>query len=123
MCYMCQIVPYVVLQRYAEDRSLPADQRKRFADTIKIDAEMRRLRTQASKLTRVAAAIAGAAPAAVAAAPAVTVYDCHHNQALPGAIISNPGSSSDPTAKRVFAETTSLAAFYKQVFGRNSIDD
>jgi hypothetical protein len=46
MCWSCHIVPKAALERFARDRSLPAEQRKNFADTIKIDAEFRRLRTQ-----------------------------------------------------------------------------
>jgi len=122
MCCTCQIVPKAALERFARDRSLSAEQRKNFADTIKIDAELRKLRTQASKLTRVASLMATAAVAPVAAAPAVTVFNCNHGQTLPGAQVPNPATSPDVTAKHVFAETTSVAAFYSQVFGRNSVD-
>ena len=55
MCCMCQIVPERVLKRLAADRKYSEEQRKNFADTIKIDTQLRRLRTQAAKLTRVAA--------------------------------------------------------------------
>ena len=122
MCWTCHIVPKAALERFARDRSLPAEQRKNFADTIKIDAEFRRLRTQATKLTRLATRMAVAPAAAVAAAPAVTVFNCNHGQTLPGGQISNPATSPDATAKHVFAETTSVASFYSQVFGRNSVD-
>jgi Zn-dependent metalloprotease len=119
----CRIVPEAALKRFAEDRSLPAEQRKHFADTLKIDNEFRKLRTQANKLTRVASAMAPAvALAAVAAAPAITVFDCNHGQTLPGAQVANPANSPDATAKRAFGETSSVATFYSQVFGRNSID-
>src|SRR5262245_18501964 len=123
MCWTCHIVPKAALERFARDRSLPAEQRKNFADTIKIDAEFRRLRNQANKLTRVASLMAAArAPATVAPAPAITVFNCNHGQTLPGAQILNPATSSDATAKHVFVETSSVAAFYSQVFGRNSVD-
>jgi Zn-dependent metalloprotease len=119
----CHIVPKAVLERLAKDKSLPAEQRKNFADTIKIDTELRRLRTQASKLTRVASLMAPATTiTAIAAAPAVTVFDCNHGQTLPGVQVPNPATSPDATAQRAFAETTSVVAFYSQVFGRNSID-
>jgi Zn-dependent metalloprotease len=118
----CHIVPHDVLRRLSEDRSLTEEQRKNFADTMKIDVELRKLRTQASKLTRVARLVAPAAPTAVAAAPAIPVYNCNHGQTLPGAQIANPATAPDATAKHVFAETTSLASFYSQVFGRNSVD-
>ena len=121
MCCLCQIVPERVLKRLAADRKYSAEQRKNFADTIKIDVQLRRLRTQAARLTRVAALMAEAPT--VAPAPAVTVYDCNHGQTLPGAQILNPAISPDPTAKGVFSETKSVEAFYSQVFGRNSIDD
>ena len=60
MCCMCQIVPERVLKRLAADRKFSAEQRKNFADTIKIDTQLRRLRTQAARLTRVAALMAEA---------------------------------------------------------------
>ena len=122
MCHMCQIVPAEVLKRLSKDRSLSEEQRKNFADTVKIDAELRKLRTQANQLTRVAGLIAGVAPPTVALAPAISVFNCNHGQTLPGAQVINPANSPDATAKRVFSETTLVAAFYSQVFGRNSID-
>jgi Zn-dependent metalloprotease len=122
MCWSCHIVPKAALERFARDRALPAEQRKSFVDTMKIDAEFRRLRNQANKLTRVASLMAAAPAAAVAPAPAITVFNCNHGQTLPGAQILNPATSSDATAKHVFGETSSVAAFYSQVFGRNSVD-
>jgi Zn-dependent metalloprotease len=123
MCCICHIVPEKVLKRLEGDRSFSPAQRKNFADTMKIDVELRKLRTQAGKLTRVASLIAAPnAIAVVAAAPTITVYDCNHGQTPPGAQIPDPANSTDATAKRAFVETTSVAAFYSQVFGRNSID-
>jgi Zn-dependent metalloprotease len=123
MCCTCHIVPKAALERFARDRSLPAEQRKSFADTMKIDTEFRRLRNQANKLTRVAGLMAAApVAAAVAPAPAIMVFNCNHGQTLPGVQLSNPATSPDATAKHVFAETSSVAAFYSQVFGRNSVD-
>jgi Zn-dependent metalloprotease len=121
----CHIVPPNVLKRLSEDRSFSDEQRKNFADTIKIDVELRKLRTQAGKLTRVVSLLAGPATAAavVAPAPAITVFDCNHGQTMPGAQNTDPVNSPDATAKRAFVETSSVAAFYSQVFGRNSIDD
>jgi Zn-dependent metalloprotease len=120
----CHIVPEKALKRFAADTSLSADQRKNFADTIRIDTELRKLRTQAGKLTRVASLIAGpAAFAAIAAAPAIAVFDCNHGQTLPGAQTSTPADSTDATAEQAFNETSSVAGFFSQVFGRNSIDD
>ena len=50
MCCLCQIVPERVLKRLAADRKYSAEQRKNFADTIKIDTQLRRLRTQAARV-------------------------------------------------------------------------
>ncbi len=122
MCCICHIVPTKALKRFENDRSLSTAQRKNFGDTIKIDAELRKLRAQAGRLTRVATSISAPLAVAAVAAPTVPVYDCNHVQTLPGAMIANPANSADPTAKRAFGETTAVAAFYLQVFGRNSID-
>ena len=59
----------------------------------------------------------------LASVPAVTVYDCKNTRSLPGSPVSNPGSSSDITAKRAFDTTRAVVDFYRQCFGRNSIDD
>jgi Zn-dependent metalloprotease len=124
MCCTCYIVPLHVLRRLSNDRKLSKEQRKHFADTMKIDVEQRKLRTQVAKLARVTSLVAAGAvaPGAVAAAPAITVHDCNHGEATPGALVNDPATSSDVTAKQVFVETTSVAAFYSEVFGRNSID-
>ena len=122
MLCTCHIVPQDVLRRLADDHSLPDAERKSFGDTARLDVELRRMRVQASKVTQLTQAIASSV-SAIAAAPAVNIYDCNHSQTLPGAPVSRPGSSADMTAKHVFDETTSLAKFYSQVFGRNSIDN
>src|SRR5258708_33858079 len=93
MCCICHIVPEKVLKRLAEDRSYSAGQRKNFADTVKIDIELRKLRTQASKLTRVASLIAAPAAAAVAPAPAIPAFDSNHGQTLPGFPATTPSCS------------------------------
>lgn len=118
----CFIVPREVLTRFAQDRRLSAGLRKGLFNTAQISHELRELRSQAARLTSVAAAHTGAL-IELAASPTVTVYDCKHTQTLPGSLVSNPGNSSDPTAKRTFSETTNVAKFYKDVFNRNSIDD
>lgn len=122
MTCSCCIVPRDVLTKLAQDPQLSAEIRKRLFDTAQISHELRALRTQAAKLTSVAVAHAGAM-VELAAAPLVTVYDCKHTQTLPGTPVPNPGSSSDPTAKRTFNTTTDVAKFYKDVFKRNSIDN
>jgi Zn-dependent metalloprotease len=118
----CFIVPRDVLIRFSQDRQLPADIRKRLFDTAQISQEIRELRIQAGRLTSVTAAHTDAM-IELAASPLVTVYDCRHTQTLPGTPVANPGGAADPTAKRTFDETTNVAKFYQNVFGRNSIDN
>jgi Zn-dependent metalloprotease len=101
---------------------LSAELRKTLFDTAQISNEIRDLRSQAAKLTSVAMVHSGAI-VELAPAPMVTVYDCKHTYTLPGTLIPNPKKSPDPTAKRTFKETTSVAKFYKDVFKRNSIDN
>jgi Zn-dependent metalloprotease len=121
MC-TCFIIPRDVLTRLSQDSELAAELRKSMFDTAQISHEIRGLRAQAAQLTSVATAHS-AALTELAAVPLVTVYDCHHTTTLPGTPVPNPGSSSDATAKRTFGETTKVAKFYKDVFGRNSIDN
>jgi Zn-dependent metalloprotease len=116
----CTIIPQKVLERLSKDKTLSAEARKGFADAAKLEAHWRKARVAQSKAAGIAAM---ESDAVLAAAPAITVYDCNHTQTLPGAPVPNPGSSADATAKRTFAETTSVAAFYKKVFGRNSVDN
>jgi|SRR5437773_2178227 Zn-dependent metalloprotease len=118
----CQIIPNDVLDRFSKDRRLSAEERKNFADTALVDAQMRKLRVQAAKLTAVTASL-GLAPTVTPAAPAITVADCHHSQTLPGTPVANPATSADGTIKSAFVETKAVADFYKTVFGRNSIDN
>jgi Zn-dependent metalloprotease len=117
---ICQMVPNHVLKRLSRDRTLPPEQRKKFTDTMKIDAELRQLRNQASKVTRVAHAIAPAAARKAAAVPAITVFNCNNTPGLPG--VHMAAGSPDRIGKRVLTATTSVAKFYSQVFGRNSVD-
>jgi Zn-dependent metalloprotease len=120
MCTCC-IVPRDVLTKISQDPRLPPEIRRAAANTARIAHELRLLRIQALRLTSLSTAIA-APVGELAAAPAVTVYDCQHSQSLPGAPVGTPGNSGDATAKRTFEETSRVADFYKDVFGRNSID-
>jgi Zn-dependent metalloprotease len=114
---ICFIVPRDVLTRFAQDRELSAEVRKDLFHAVQISNEIRDLRSRTARLTD-----AGLGTE-LAPSQAVTVYDCKHTESLPGTPVPNPGSSSDPRAKRTFNETTSVARFYKEVFNRNSIDD
>lgn len=118
----CCIIPKDVLEKLSHDNQLPADSRKASADTAKLSDEIRKLRRQNVKLTGLAASLASVTNE-LAPAPAVTVYDCKNLQTLPGSPVPNPGGAADATAKRAFNQTTKVGQFYKQAFGRNSIDN
>lgn len=120
----CFIVPTSVLERFAQDKKLSPEIRSAFADAATYEKEWRKLRIARQKHLRAAESLLPtAAPAAAPFPPADVVYDCRHGNTLPGVLVSNPGSSSDATAKRAYLETQSVAKFYKDVFGRNSIDN
>ena len=120
----CCIVPSEVLKRFSQDRALSEQQREHFANTIKIDAEMRRLRTQATKLTRVASLIA--APGlvgAVAPAPAITVLRLQASaRRCRARRLPTPALRPTPPPSACSPTTTRGGTFYSQVFGRNSVD-
>jgi Zn-dependent metalloprotease len=120
-CY-CQIIPSDVLERFSKDNLLSELERKAFADTAAISDQIRKLRFQAGKLTALTASL-GMTQGVAPAVPAVTVADCSHSQNLPGTPIANPATSADGTVKRAAVETRAVADFYKQLFGRNSIDN
>lgn len=118
----CQIIPNDVLEKLSLDKKLSAELRKAAAQSARMSSSLRSLRDSAVGLTAMSQAM-GAHVLELAATPTVTVFNCKHTQSLPGAPVAKPGSSSDATAKRTFTETTSVAKFYKTVFGRNSIDN
>src|SRR5579862_8964674 len=115
----CFIVPTDVLERFAGDKKLEAEVRQGAADSARVTNALRGLRLQHGELTNLSRA-SGAHLLEIATTPKVTVYDCKHSQTLPGSPVPNPPKSKDPTAKRAFVETTSVAKFYKAIFGRNS---
>jgi Zn-dependent metalloprotease len=121
MC-KCFIIPRDVLTRLSQNPNLGAEIRKRLLDTAQITHELRQLRIQHGLLTRIALARASAITT-LAAAPTVTVYDAQQTYNLPGTPVPTPGNAGDQTAKRAFDATTAVAKFYKDVFGRNSIDN
>lgn len=118
----CCIVPQSVLERLAADKKSSAATRKASADSVRVTELMRSLRVQAGELTGLAQK-AGAHQVQLAAAPLVTVYDCKNSQTLPGTPVKSPRTSADATAKRTAVSTSAVARFYKDVFGRNSIDN
>ena len=122
----CFIVPSDVLKRFASDKKLSAKARKCFADAAKFEKEWRAQRLARIKYINAARSILPTgfkAVGAAAAPPAILVDNCAHGNTLPGTPVSNPGTSSDATAKRAYVETTAVAKFYATVFGRNSVNN
>jgi Zn-dependent metalloprotease len=116
------IVPRKVLLRLSEHEQLDPDTRAKLKKTALLDVQMRLLRAQAQQVTTSALSLLGR-PANIATTPDVTVYDCQNTTSLPGRKIDPPEGSEDEVAKTVFDTTTKVAAFFKQAFDRNSLDD
>lgn len=120
----CFIIPPKVLRKFSRDKTLSEKERKEFADTARFEKEWRKARDVKSLVSLAAQQILPTSLIAEAAPPpSVQMFDCKHHNTLPGASITNPGSSTDQTCKRAFTETTAVAKFYQSVFGRNSIDN
>src|SRR5262249_6479641 len=121
----CFIIPKHVLERFAKDKKLSAEQRKSFADATELEEAWRQARVAKTNIARLALSVLpmGMTAAVAASPPAVTVFDCQHGSTLPGSPVANPTSSTDATAKRAAVETTAVADFYRSVFGRNSLDN
>src|SRR5258708_2851131 len=117
---ICRFCNKISALRSRADRHVLFDQDHRTTQAgIESDLKCDRYR----ELPLVAGLMAGPVVAeAVAPPPTIPVFDCNQGQTLPGAQVTDPAGSSNATAKRAFVETTSVAAFYAQVFGRNSID-
>ena len=126
---MCDrfIVPTAVLRRLAEDDSIPEESRAAIRESIAVEGTWRELRdahTTATRASLLAARITGLDfGTALAPVPSVTVYDCKNTRSLPGSPVAHPGDSTDVTAKRAFDTTRAVVDYYRECFGRNSVDD
>ena len=121
----CFIVPQHVLERFAKDKKLTAEQRQYFVDAASLERHWRANRASTAKLANLARSILPTSVSALAAAgpPSVLVFDCQHGTSLPGTPITNPGTSTDASAKRTFDETSAVVTFYQSLFSRNSLDN
>jgi Zn-dependent metalloprotease len=121
------IVPAAVLRRLAHDDTIPEESRQALLDSAVAEPSWRELRkahTEATQAGLLAKGITSLRLAGVLAPiPAITVYDCKNTESLPGAPVADPGKSSDLTARRAFDATTAVVDFYRNCFGRNSVDD
>jgi Zn-dependent metalloprotease len=121
MCVFCAIVPPDVLQRHSRDKTLDDDVREKMRKTLSIDTELRKLRAQARKVSVKSHQLCE--PNTIASRPSINLFDCRHSRSMPGAPITTPSKSPDPSAKRVYVDTREVVRFYRTVFHRNSIDD
>lgn len=125
---MCKqfIVPTAVLRRLADDDSIPAESREAIRNSVAVESTWRELRvahTNATQSSLLATELTGRPLAGLlATVPAVTVYDCKNTRSLPGSPVSAPGESTDSTAKRAFDTTRAVVDYYRECFGRNSVD-
>lgn len=118
----CFFVPKSVLEKFANDRSLPADLRRAHFESSLLSDLLRDSRTQHGKLINASRAIGGHLEE-LAPQPESVVFDSKHTHALPGKPVPNPGSSTDASAKRAYSQALKVAEFYQTVFKRNSVDN
>lgn len=120
----CYIVPKQVLEELSTDKSLSERTRQALRETHDLEPVWRTLRSAQTRATQAGLLPMGEAMVArLAAQPEATVFNCKNTRSLPGAPVLNPGTSSDATAGRAYAETIAVAEFYSGCFGRNSIDN
>ena len=108
------MIPKLLLERLAADFNIPAASREALLNTSRYEEDWRRLR-EVYRTARVSRT-------RLATAPSIMVFDCEGTESLPGTPIDQPGSSSDVAAQRAFLKTQDFAEFYRQCFGRNSVD-
>jgi Zn-dependent metalloprotease len=111
----CGILPPYILDKLAE-----ADHpqvREAARDTLAVDAEFRENRLTTPSLT------APAPPADFVLER--TVYDTHHASELPGDLVRSEGGepSLDGTVNRAYESLGLTFTFYREAYGRHSIDD
>jgi Zn-dependent metalloprotease len=121
-CGCCFIVPPKVLRNYANSPDLDAQTRARLRETFVETQKLRTIREayRMSTLTsRTSAPRAAPAPAEIEQ----QLFDCRHRLSLPGRSVASPTTSADPAVTTVYQVTGKVAEFYKQVLGRNSVDN
>lgn len=121
MCRCCFIIPADVLKRLSKDKRFSEQSRKKLLETAVIDRHIRKLRVHAQTLTAATFSLA-TSRVAVAPSPAFTIYNCQTSQTLPGTPVPNAEQDGDADAQQICSVTSAVATFYKEVFGRNSID-
>jgi len=122
MSCACFIVPRSVLERFANDKSLPADVRRANFETSLLSDLLRQSRQQHGAFVSLSRTLAAHLDE-LAAQPESVVFDCGHTHALPGKSVANPGASHDEPAQRAYKQAQAVAQFYQEAFQRNSVDN
>ncbi|MBA0048902.1 M4 family metallopeptidase [Mycobacteroides sp. LB1] len=112
------IIPLAVLSRLAEDGDIAEDSRVALLSTAASELSWRTLRNAHTRATQ-----AGSVAGALAKVPETPVFDCRQTTSLPGVAVAEPATSDDATARRAFTETAAVVRFYRECFGRNSVDN
>ncbi len=120
---VCHIIPRDALLELAADPALPGGSRVALRQTARIDRAARSVRNQTNRLNRILASAALDASPPLAGAPAISIYDCSQASTLPGILVADPASSTDPAVRRIFRGLGEALRFFRQEFGRNSIDN
>jgi Zn-dependent metalloprotease len=122
-CGCCFFVPPRVLQEYSHHPDMDAATQTKLQETY-LETDRLRIFREAARVALVTHQYS--APALTLAAPTPPeqqIFDCRHQQSLPGRIINDPANSADAAAKTVFQVTAKVAEFYETVVGRNSVDN
>ncbi|WP_078322711.1 M4 family metallopeptidase [Mycobacteroides chelonae] len=123
---MCNrfIIPPAVLTRLAEDGDIAEDSRVALLDTAASELSWRTLRNAHTRATRTSSGnTISTAITALAKVPETPVFDCRQTTSLPGVAVADPATSKDATVQRAFTETADVVRFYRECFGRNSVDN
>ena len=121
MTCTCRFIPDEVLARLANDPKIKDFDRDALQRTLAVDQHMRLVR-EANQALIASSAMISMSLVPVNKKPVIKVFDCQHGSVLPGTRVNSPQSSSDATVKRTFKNTGDVAKFFKQEFGRNSLD-
>ncbi len=118
------IIPPAVLSRLAEDGDITEDSRVALLSTAASELSWRTLRNAHTRATQLASGnTISAAATALSKVPETPVFDSRQTTSLPGVAVANPATSKDATAARAFTETAAVVRFYRECFGRNSVDN
>ncbi|CAB3806895.1 hypothetical protein LMG28614_06493 [Paraburkholderia ultramafica] len=121
-CNCCFIVPPVVLREHSRDATLDRRIRTKLQDTY-LEVTRLKLLREASRVAALNEQPQSMLGAPGAVQPQQQVFDCQHRQSLPGIPIAAPASAADAAIKTTYTVTARVDDFYRQVLGRNSIDN